>query len=105
MPGDRVPSYKESRYQAVTDAIPLSHPDITDLDIRAVVETLRSGRLSIGPRLEELGSILGEAAEGAPDSILLMDAVDFGGLPGAVAVFGLEDLPARLGTTHDERIG
>jgi len=37
----------------VTDAIPLSHPDITDLDIRAVVETLRSGRLSIGPRLEE----------------------------------------------------
>ena len=44
---------------------------------------------------------LGEAAEGAPDSILLMDAVDFGGLPGAVAVFGLEDLPARLGTTHD----
>jgi len=44
---------------------------------------------------------LGEAAEGTPDSILLMDAVDFGGLPGAVAVFGLEDLPARLGTTHD----
>jgi hydrogenase 3 maturation protease len=44
---------------------------------------------------------LGEAAEGTPDSILLVDAVDFGGLPGEVAVFGLEDLPARLGTTHD----
>ncbi|MCJ7750929.1 MAG: hydrogenase 3 maturation endopeptidase HyCI [Armatimonadetes bacterium] len=44
---------------------------------------------------------LGEAAEGTPDSILLVDAVDFGGLPGEVAVFGLEDLPVRLGTTHD----
>jgi dTDP-4-amino-4,6-dideoxygalactose transaminase len=37
----------------VTDAIPLSLPDITDEEIRAVVLTLRSGRLSIGPRLEE----------------------------------------------------
>jgi perosamine synthetase len=36
----------------VTDAIPLSMPDITDAEVRAVVETLRSGRLSIGPRLE-----------------------------------------------------
>src|SRR5688572_27210108 len=33
--------------------IPLSSPDITDVEIRAVVETLRSGRLSIGPKLEE----------------------------------------------------
>src|SRR5689334_9865810 len=30
--------------------IPLSQPDITDADIQAVVETMRSGRLSIGPR-------------------------------------------------------
>jgi perosamine synthetase len=37
----------------VTDAIPLSHPDITEEDIRAVMATLRSGRLSIGPHLEE----------------------------------------------------
>ncbi len=37
----------------MTDAIPLSHPDITDAEVRAVIETLRSGRLSIGPRLEE----------------------------------------------------
>ena len=44
---------------------------------------------------------LGEAVEGAPGSILLVDAVDFGGPPGEVALFGLEDLPARLGTTHD----
>jgi perosamine synthetase len=36
----------------VTDAIPLSQPDITEAEIRAVVETLRSGRLSMGPRLE-----------------------------------------------------
>ena len=32
--------------------IPLSHPDITDLEIDAVVDTLRSGRLSIGPQQE-----------------------------------------------------
>ena len=36
----------------MTDAIPLSLPDITDAEVRAVVDTLRSGRLSIGPRLE-----------------------------------------------------
>ncbi len=36
----------------MSDAIPLSLPDITDAEVRAVVETLRSGRLSIGPRLE-----------------------------------------------------
>lgn len=44
---------------------------------------------------------LGEAAEEGTDSILLLDAVDFGGRPGEVALFELEDLPARLGTTHD----
>jgi perosamine synthetase len=37
----------------VMDNIPLSLPDITDDEVRAVVSTLRSGRLSIGPRLEE----------------------------------------------------
>ena len=35
------------------DLIPLSQPDITDAEIRSVVETMRSGWLSIGPRLEE----------------------------------------------------
>ena len=30
--------------------IPLSRPDITDAEIDAVVDVLRSGRLSIGPR-------------------------------------------------------
>lgn len=33
--------------------IPLSKPDISDLEIELVVEALRSGRLSIGPRVEE----------------------------------------------------
>lgn len=44
---------------------------------------------------------LGEAVEARPDAVLLVDSVDFGGAPGEVAVFALEDLPARLGTTHD----
>ena len=42
------------------NAIPLSSPDITNLEIQAVVETLRSGRLSIGPKLEEFEKLVGE---------------------------------------------
>ncbi|MBX3374716.1 MAG: DegT/DnrJ/EryC1/StrS aminotransferase family protein [Phycisphaeraceae bacterium] len=38
----------------MTDAIPLSLPDITDDDVQIVVQTLRSGRLSIGPQVEAL---------------------------------------------------
>ncbi|HWB20127.1 MAG TPA: DegT/DnrJ/EryC1/StrS family aminotransferase [Phycisphaerales bacterium] len=38
---------------AVALAIPLSGPDITEAEIEAVVDTLRSGRLSIGPKAEE----------------------------------------------------
>lgn len=37
----------------VSNQIPLSYPDITDAEIDAVADTLRSGRLSIGPKLEE----------------------------------------------------
>lgn len=37
----------------MTDAIPLSMPDITDEEVRAVVSTLRSGRLSMGPSIED----------------------------------------------------
>jgi len=33
-------------------AVPLSSPDITEADIQAVLEVLRSPRLSIGPRIE-----------------------------------------------------
>src|ERR1043165_4561882 len=40
--------------------IPLSSPDITDVEIREVVETLRSGRLSIGPKLEEFERLVGK---------------------------------------------
>ena len=37
----------------MNNEIPLSYPDITEDDIRAVTRSLRSGRLSIGPQLEE----------------------------------------------------
>jgi perosamine synthetase len=33
--------------------IPLSAPDINEADIEAVVDVLRTSRLSIGPRMEE----------------------------------------------------
>ena len=35
------------------DEIPLSRPDITDLEVDLVLRVLRSGRLSMGPMLEE----------------------------------------------------
>lgn len=41
-----------------TDSIPLAQPDITDAEVRCVVDTLRSGRLSIGPRLEEFERLI-----------------------------------------------
>ena len=44
---------------------------------------------------------LGEAVRSAPDSIVLVDAVDFGGSPGETAAFLPGDLPERIGTTHD----
>ena len=44
------------------EPIPLSRPDITDAEVRSVVATLRSGRLSIGPRLEELERLVAERA-------------------------------------------
>ena len=40
--------------------IPLSQPDITDHEIDAVVETLRSGRLSIGPRQARFEEMVAE---------------------------------------------
>jgi perosamine synthetase len=46
----------------VTDAIPLSQPDITEAEIRAVVETLRSGRLAMGPRLEAFERLVAQRA-------------------------------------------
>ena len=46
----------------MTDAIPLSHPDITEAEIRCVVQTLRSGRLALGPRLAELEQLVAQSA-------------------------------------------
>jgi perosamine synthetase len=40
------------------NAIPLSSPDITEHEIRAVTQALRSGRLSIGPKLEEFETLV-----------------------------------------------
>jgi hydrogenase 3 maturation protease len=48
---------------------------------------------------------LGEATRGRPDAIVLVDAVDFGGAPGEVAVFRAGDLPPRAGTTHQTALG
>ncbi|NIM05064.1 MAG: hydrogenase maturation protease [Armatimonadetes bacterium] len=44
---------------------------------------------------------LGEIEAAAPESILLVDAVDWGGATGEVAFFDEESLPQRFSTTHD----
>lgn len=40
--------------------IPLSRPDITEAEISAVTQVLRSGRLSLGPKLEEFECAMAE---------------------------------------------
>ncbi|MCH6551631.1 MAG: DegT/DnrJ/EryC1/StrS aminotransferase family protein, partial [Planctomycetes bacterium] len=45
------------------DAIPLSHPDITDEDVRCVIEALRSGRLSNGPQLEDFERLIAQRVQ------------------------------------------
>lgn len=42
--------------------IPLSNPDITDLEVDAVTQCLRSGRLSIGPRAARFEEMVAERA-------------------------------------------
>lgn len=42
----------------MVDEIPLSRPDITDLEVNAVVAALRSGRLSIGPAAESFETLV-----------------------------------------------
>ena len=49
-------------------SIPLSAPDITESDIEAVVDVLRTPRLSIGPRVVEFEQSMAEAA-GVPYGI------------------------------------
>ncbi len=46
----------------MNNAIPLSQPDITDAEVRIVVDTLRGGRLAMGPRLEEFERLIAEHA-------------------------------------------
>jgi hydrogenase maturation protease len=43
---------------------------------------------------------LGEIVESGGKAILLLDAVDFGGAPGEIALFTADDLFDRLSTTH-----
>ena len=43
----------------------------------------------------------GEVEAAAPQSVLLVDAVDFGAAPGEIAFFDEESLPARACCTHD----
>lgn len=45
-------------------------------------------------------SYAGKIAAGKPDVILLVDAVDFGAEPGALALLERAALPERLATTH-----
>lgn len=49
----------------MSDAIPLSLPDITDEDIRAVTHALRSGRLSLGPNMDEFERLVARRARRA----------------------------------------
>lgn len=56
MPSNTAPS-------AAMTEIPLSRPDITDVEIDLVVQTLRSGRLSIGPRVEQFEEMVAQRAD------------------------------------------
>jgi len=44
-------------------SIPMSAPDITEDDIQAVVDVVRSGRLSLGPKTEEFEGLIAEYIE------------------------------------------
>jgi perosamine synthetase len=48
--------------RTVSHAIPLSRPDITEAEIREVAESLRTGRLSMGPRTTELELLVSRRA-------------------------------------------
>lgn len=53
---------RPSRRPSAGTEITLSAPDITDLEVDAVVRVLRSGRLSIGPMQEAFEALVSEAA-------------------------------------------
>lgn len=46
----------------MADSIPLSLPDITDLEVRSVLETLRSNRLALGPKTEAFEELVAARA-------------------------------------------
>lgn len=48
--------------------IPLSAPDVSEVDIQAVSNVLRTSRLSLGPKLEEFEDAIA-AYVGASDAI------------------------------------
>jgi hydrogenase 3 maturation protease len=48
---------------------------------------------------------LGEALAGSPASIVLVDAVDFGGHPGDIAIFSLDEMTGGLTTPHRVPVG
>ena len=51
--------------------IPLSAPDITEADIEAVVDVLRTPRLSLGPKLEEFDAAVA-GYTGVPYAVALL---------------------------------
>lgn len=46
-------------------------------------------------------SYLGKMVEAQPDTVVLVDALDFGEEPGSVGIFDSAYLPERPGSTHD----
>lgn len=42
------------------ESVPMSAPDITEEDVRAVAEVVRSGRLALGPKTEEFERLVGD---------------------------------------------
>lgn len=44
----------------MTERVPMSAPDITEEDVQAVAEVVRSGRLALGPKTEEFEGLVAE---------------------------------------------
>lgn len=66
--------------------IPLSAPDIGDAEIEAVTQVLRSGRLSLGPKLEEFEAAMA-AYMGVPRAVAVSSGT--AGLHLALLAFGI----------------
>ncbi len=44
----------------MTESISMSAPDISEEDVQAVAEVVRSGRLALGPKTEEFERLIAE---------------------------------------------